>query len=730
MKKLKLLLLVFVFSPLSFLFANEGMWLPLLLESMNEKEMKSMGMKISAKDIYNINSGSLKDAIVSFGGFCTGEVISNQGLILTNHHCGYSAIQSHSTVEHNFLETGFWAMNHGQELPNAGLFATFIVRMEDVSNAALKGVTDIMDEKTRQSVIDKNLAQIRTTAKKNEWEDVMIRPFYEGNKYYLFITETYRDVRLVGAPPSSIGKFGADTDNWMWPRHTGDFSVFRIYADKNNRPAEYNAANVPYKPKKSLSISLDGVEEGDFTMVFGFPGRTYQYLPAIAVKQQAEILNPVKINIRDEALKQIDGFMRNDPKIKIQYASKFASTANAWKKWIGESQGLERTGGIEKKLAYEKEFQKRVDANPTFKQKYGTVLPQLNKLYADMESLALVRDHFNEVTRNTELFTVVGLMNTLNRTYINNGATGYTSEKEKILTRLNNFYADYNEKVDEAVFNVLMNIYFKNVPAQYIGDEAMALWKKQDESGEKLADHIYSKSRLVDQSKMKTMLEMPADEAIKTLSQDEALQFANSLIAKYSETITGKLNEQQSTINNLQRLYMQAQLDVFKDKRFYPDANSTLRLTYGKANGYQPRDAVKYEMYTDLDGLMEKYIPGDYEFDVPAKLIELHKAKDYGVYGKNGKMPVCFIGSNHTTGGNSGSPALDAYGNLVGLNFDRVWEGTMSDYSYDASICRNIMVDARFILFVIDKLGGAGHLIKEMKLVHPKKNQPKAKTAK
>lgn len=721
MKKIKLLLLVFLFSPISFLFANEGMWLPLLLESMNEKEMKSMGMKISAKDIYNINNGSLKDAIVSFGGFCTGEIISDKGLLLTNHHCGYSAIQSHSTVEHNFLETGFWAMNHGQELPNAGLFATFIVRMEDVSEAALKGVTENMNEKERQSLIDKNLVQIRSSAKRNDWEDVMIRPFYEGNKYYLFVTETYRDVRLVGTPPSSIGKFGADTDNWMWPRHTGDFSVFRIYADQNNRPAEYSASNVPLKPKKSLSISLDGVAEGDFTMVFGFPGRTYQYLPAIAVKQQAEVLNPVKINIRDAALKQMDGFMRNDPAIKIQYASKFASTANYWKKWIGESQGLERTGGIEKKQAYEKEFQKRVDANPAFKQKYGNLLSQFNQLYTEMEPLALVRDHYTEVARNTELFTVVGLMNGLNRTFINNGEVAYTTEKEKILNRLKSFFANYNATVDQAVFSKLSELYFKNVPAQYIGDEALASWVKFNNSGEKLASHIFSNTILADEQKIKTVLALPAADAIAKLGQDEGIQFANSVNAKYIETVTAKLNELQSAINNLQRIYMQAQLEVFKDKRFYPDANSTLRLTYGKAEGYSPKDAVKYELYTDLDGMMEKYIPGDYEFDVPAKLIELHRAKDYGRYAANGKMPVCFIGSNHTTGGNSGSPALDAYGNLVGLNFDRVWEGTMSDYSYDASICRNIMVDARFILFIIDKLGGAGHLIDEMKLVNPKK---------
>ena len=411
MKYLKHFLVVFCLSIVALVKADEGMWLPQLLQALNEKKMKSLGMKISAKDIYSINNGSLKDAIVSFNGGCTGEVISSRGLILTNHHCGFDAIQNHSTLKHNYIRDGFWAANNGQEIPNKGMFVTFIVRIEDVSKQALSGVTKDMSESERQSTIDKNIADIRKGAKKEAYQDGFVRGFFEGNQYYMFITETFRDIRLVGAPPSSIGNFGKDTDNWMWPRHTGDFSMFRIYANKENKPAEYSADNVPYTPKKSLSISLDGVAENDFTMVFGFPGRTTQYLQSSAVQQIMEVNDPAKIAIREKALAVIDGFMRKDEQIKIQYAAKYAGIQNSYKKWQGEVLGLTSTNALGKKKTYEADFQKRVNTNPQWKTQYGTLQGDLEAAYAEIKPLGYARDYYTEIISKIELFTIAAQLN-------------------------------------------------------------------------------------------------------------------------------------------------------------------------------------------------------------------------------------------------------------------------------------------------------------------------------
>jgi hypothetical protein len=703
----------------SLTFANEGMWLPQLLEQLNEKEMKSLGMKISASDIYNINKGSLKDAIVSFGGFCTAEVISTKGLILTNHHCGKDAIQNHSTVSNNYLKDGFWARNGGEELPNEGLTATFIVRIDDVTTAVLKGVTAAMDEKTRQSTVDQNIAALGKSVKKEEWQSSFIRPFYNGNKYYQFVTEVFKDVRMVGAPPSAIGEFGVDTDNWVWPRHAGDFSLFRIYADKNNRPAAYSPDNVPYTPKRSLNISLDGVKENDFTMVFGFPGRTTEYLPASAVKQNAELLNPLKIGIRDEALKIWGEYMRADEATKIQYSAKYASLANAWKKWQGESLGIRKSGALDKRKAYEAEFQKRVNANPALKEKYGTVLQQLNDRYSQLQPFAVARDYYTEVTGAIELFKINKWATDLTTAFKNGGDAAFTKKKEEVLAAAPDFYKDYRPDIDQRVATVLMDKYFGTIAPEYVGKGALDIWKDKA-SGEKVIREIYDDSKLLTLQNLQKMLSQNPAEVIDDLGEDEGIQFARAIINGYNTGVAPQVTALQNEINALQRTYMQAQTEVFKDKRFYPDANSTLRVAYGQVKGYKARDAVQYGYYTYLDGVMEKYKPGDYEFDVPAKLVELYKKKDYGPYGVNGRMPVDFIANNHTTGGNSGSPVLDAYGNLIGLNFDRVWEGTMSDYNYDPAYSRNIMVDIRYVLFIIDKLGGAGHLVKEMKLVHPK----------
>jgi hypothetical protein len=722
MKYIKHLLVGFCLSITSLAQANEGMWLPLLLEKLNEREMKSLGMKMSARDIYSVNNGSLKDAIVSFNGGCTGEVISSKGLILTNHHCGFDAIQNHSTLEHNYIRDGFWARNYGEEIPNQGMFVTFIVRIEDVSKQVLAGVTANVSEAERQSAIDKNMAEVRKNAKKESYQDILVRGFFENNQYYMFITETFRDIRLVGAPPSSIGNFGKDTDNWMWPRHTGDFSIFRIYAGKDNKPtAGYAADNVPYTPKRSLSISLDGVAEGDFTLVFGFPGRTTQYLQSAAVEQIMTVNDPAKIAIREKALTVIDGFMRKDEQIKIQYASKYAGIQNSYKKWQGEVLGLTSTNALGKKKTYEAEFQKRVNANPQWKQQYGNLLGDLETAYAEIKPYGYARDYYTEIMSKIELFAAAAAVNSLKTAYEKDGQKGYNVRMEQVKAQLTGFYDEYNATVDQRLFEVLLAMYIKDQDAQYQSPALKKLLADNGNNIEKVATKLYESTGLDDGKKTMQDLEKPATDIVELAKKDEAIALYLDLASTYSNQVTKKLNEVQARINKLNRSYVQAQMEVFKEKKFYPDANSTLRVTYGNVKGYNPRDAVKYDHYTYLDGVMDKYKPGDYEFDVPEKLRTLYKSKDYGQYGSNGKMPVCFIAMNHTTGGNSGSPALDAYGNLVGLNFDRVWEGTMSDINYDPSICRNIMVDIRYVLFVVDKFAGADHLIKEMKLVHPKK---------
>lgn len=702
--------------------ADEGMWLPLLLSKLNEKQMKSLGMKISAKDIYSINSGSLKDAIVSFGGFCTGEIISNKGLILTNHHCGFDAVQNHSTLEHNYIRDGFWAKNYSEELRNPSLFATFIVRVEDVSALALSGVTTAMTESERQSTIEKNIALIKNNTKKEEYQESFVRGFFENNQYYLFVTETYKDVRLVGAPPSAIGNFGKDTDNWMWPRHTGDFSMFRIYAGKNNKPAEYSPENVPYVPKRSLSISLDGTAENDFTMVFGFPGRTTEYLHSAAVEQIMKVNDPAKIAIRDKALNVIDGFMRKDEQIKIQYAAKYASIQNSYKKWQGEVMGLTSTDAVGKKRTYEAEFQKRVDANPQWKTQYGNLLGDLSAAYAELKPYGYARDYYFEITGKIEVLTIAGWMNSLVTIYEKEGEKGYQQKLGQIKAQLTGLYDEYNASVDQKLFAVLMEMYAKDQEAKYVSP-LLKEFLNGSENYEGLAVKMYEQTMFDDAAATMKLLEKPAADVVAEIKKQWIVQLNLDLGKTYQAQVQGKLSEIQARINKLQRTYMQAQMDVFKEKTFYPDANSTLRVTYGNVKGYNPRDGVQYGFYTYLDGVMEKYKPGDYEFDVPQKLRDLYTKKDFGQYGNNGKMPVCFIARNHTTGGNSGSPALDAYGNLIGLNFDRVWEGTMSDINYDPSICRNIMVDIRYVLFIIDKFAGASHLVQEMKLVHPKRSR-------
>lgn len=694
MKYIKLIIFLVAFQVSA---QQGGMWIPSLLEGMNESEMQNLGSQLTAKDIYDVNNSSLKDAIGHFNGGCTSEVISPKGLLLTNHHCGYSQIQSHSSLENDYLKDGFWAMSLEEEIPNEGLYVEFIVRIEDVTEQMLNGINDEMSPREKQSKIDLNRNEVLKSVTKEDWHGVKIRPFYKGNQYYLFVTERFEDVRLVGAPPSSIGKFGSDTDNWVWPRHTGDFSIFRIYADKNNRPAKYSKDNVPYQPKHFLPISLDGIEEGDFTMVFGFPGRTNEYLPAVAVEQITQKVNPSNIAIREAALKVIDANMKADDQIRIQYASKQARIANAWKKWIGENLGIEKSGAVAIKRKFESEFTKALKAQGKT-EAYGNLLTEFDRLYAEFETVNVKRNNFIEVfIRTNELMQMMFRLTQMENA-ANNGEASFEKARTSMINRLKGIHKNYNVNVDKGVFSSVMPLYTDKVDASIYDNTAFT--------------SLEGALSLLD-GDMKTVLER--------LNNDAAYVYAKPMVMEFYKNLEPEFQRINTQINALQTTYMKALMEVMPEERYFPDANSTLRVTYGKVNGYAPRDAVYYNPVTYLDGVIEKYVPGDYEFDVPQKLRDLYDAKDYGQYAdSNGKLPICFLGTNHTTGGNSGSPAIDAEGNLIGLNFDRVWEGTMSDIYYDPEICRNIMVDLRYVLFIVDKYAGAKRLIDEMKLVHPK----------
>ena len=695
---MKLLRLLLLFITINVTAQQGGMWIPSLLEGMNETEMANLGSKLTAQDIYDVNNSSLKDAIGHFNGGCTSEVISDQGLVLTNHHCGYSQIQSHSSLENDYLKDGFWAMNLEEELPNEGLFIEFIVSISDVTSDILAAVNDEMTEKEKQSVIDKISNGLMKNWSRESWQDVKVKSFYNGNQYFLFVTERFEDIRLVGAPPSSIGKFGSDTDNWVFPRHTGDFSLFRIYADANNRPAKYSKDNKPYKPKHHLPVSLDGVSEGDFTMVFGFPGRTNEYLPAVAIEHITKEFNPTNIAIREAALKVIDAKMKASDEVRIKYASKQARIANAWKKWIGENLGIDKSKAVEKRREFESTFTKALKEKG-LEDKYGQILPEFDRLYAEFGPINIKRRNFIEVFLVTNELMQMTLRAYQMEQMITENPESFDNAKAGFVGRLKGIHKNYDVDLDRGVYQNVMPFYSDKIDAS-----------------------IYDKTALTSLDSAMSMLDGDAETVLKNLNADAAYAYAKPLIAEFFDSINQEYQEKNEPITALQTQYMTALMEALPNERYFPDANGTLRVTYGQVRGYSPRDAVYYNPVSYLDGVVEKYVPGDYEFDVPERLLELYNNKDYGQYAdSNGKVPVCFLGTNHTTGGNSGSPAIDANGNLVGLNFDRVWEGTMSDINYDPEICRNIMVDLRYVLFIIDKYAGAKHLIDEMKLVHPKK---------
>ncbi len=698
--------------------ADEGMWFPQLLQQLNAAEMRIKGLQIPVEEIYSVNKNSLKDAVVLFGGGCTGEIISSEGLLLTNHHCGFGEIQSHSTLEHNYLRDGFWAMSPKEELPCPGLTATFIIRIEDVTKeyAVLEGLS----ETDRAAKIKEISARLEKKAIEGTHYEARVRQFYSGNEFYLIVTETFKDVRLVGAPPSAIGKFGGDTDNWMWPRHTGDFSIFRVYADAENKPADYSEKNVPFKPRHFFSISLKGVQPEDFTMVYGFPGRTQEYISSYQLQTILEVTNPNRIRVRDERLRIMGEAMRSSEALHLKYADKQSGVSNGWKKWKGESKGLENANGLQKKQYFEIDFSSWCAADPARAKKYGDILPSLQRLYTGNRPYLAANDFYSEAAMGTEILPfAVGMKAFADLAAKENPDTAALNKEFRgVKGGLEGYFKDYDAPTDLKMTASLLEIFDGAIPDSLKPAYFTELRNRYNLDFHKLAEELFAKSILDDSDKLMKLFSKSPAACGKALKKDPAYRLADELITFYRSRIADKVTALNTELARLNRIYMAGQREMQPDKKFYPDANSTLRLAYGQVRGYDARDAVRFNYYTTLDGLMEKYIPGDEEFDVPTRLIELYNKKDYGRYAVNGTVPVAFIATNHTTGGNSGSPVLNALGQLIGTNYDRVWEGTMSDILFNPEICRNVTLDIRYTLFIIDKYAGAQRLINEMDIIN------------
>ena len=666
--------------------ADEGMWLPVLI-NQRIKDMRAKGFKLKAEDVYSVNKACLKDAVVLFGSGCTGELVSGEGLLFTNHHCGYGQIQRHSSVEHDYLKDGFWAMSRDQELPNKGLTVSFLEYMEEVTDAVLKGYGEGMTERQRDSVIKVNSqALVADAVKEGKGLRANVEALFYGNQYFLFVFRTFKDVRLVGAPPSSIGKFGGDTDNWMWPRHTGDFSIFRIYADKDNNPADYSPENVPYHPKKFFKISTKGVKEGDFTFVYGCPGSTKEYVTSDEVEYTGSVSDPKKIDLRTKRLDIMKKYMGQSQAVRIQYSSKAANVSNAWKKWQGEEKGIRRMKTVEKKKEYQERFKEWAKGT-----RYDGLVEKLETLYQKRNPYFLAYEYYNETVRSIELLQIASTVMMIIK---NKEAKDAVAEQ---------FFKDYYQPIDEEIFVAMLKAfdsemsdefkpqYFKEKLKSYGSVEA---WQKD----------IYAKSLFTDKERV---LALTKDDA-EAIKNDPAYQMYDAFYKWYFNTLRPVINDVNSQIRLAYRDYMQGQMDYEPQKQFYPDANLTLRIAYGNVKGYSPADGVYYSPVSTLKGIIEKDNPNIFDYNIPQAL------RDIYAEGGHDDQPVCFLATNHTTGGNSGSPIIHADGNLIGINFDRVWEGTMSDIVYDPSVCRNISLDIRYLLFNIEHIGHAEYLFNEM----------------
>ncbi len=712
-------ILIFTYAPLS---AHEGMWIPSTLQQLIIGDMQSAGLKLSAEDIYSINQSSLKDAIVHFGGGCTAEVISRKGLILTNHHCGYSQIQSHSSVDQDYLSDGFWAVTQNDELANAGLTATFIVKIEDVTKAMMAAGGD-KEGMEREMALRVKASELIAEATSGTHYTGEIKPFFYGNAYYMIVKETFLDVRLVGAPPSSIGKFGGDTDNWMWPRHTGDFSMFRIYAGPDNKPAPYSENNVPFEPRHSLPINMDGLQPGDFTMVFGFPGLTEQYITSDAVKFVLDRANPARYAMRQASLDVIDAAMLDSDTVRIQYAAKQSRIANAHKKWIGQSMGLKAFDAVEKKQNFEEEYRTAAaKSNP----KVADIPDRIAELYKTYGDYALAREYLVEFYYyGPEILRFANQFDALALHYDSLEQAGILdAELSKLKSATERHFKNYDVRVDRKVMAAQLPLLLNDCPDMLIPELMRDYKKKYGSDGDAMARVFFEKTIFSDKEGVMEFLDKPGKKTASKILKDPAYISAQALLDNWAESVRPGYEGFKDVENALMAEYVKTSMELFPDDTYWPDANSTIRLSFGKMEGSDPRDGMEYLPYTTLEGIAQKYIEGHRDFDVDKRLLELHEKRDYGRYATDGELRVCFLGSNHTTGGNSGSPALDANGHLVGLNFDRTWESTMSDIMFNPDICRNIMVDIKYVLFIVDKFAGAGHLIDEMELIYASENAP------
>lgn len=690
-------------------YADEGMWLPLTIKEAIYGDMKKLGLQLTPEQIYSVNGSSLKDAIVSLGGFCTGEIISRQGLLLTNHHCAESSIQSHSSVDHDYLEEGFWAQTMEDELPNPGLYARFLVRMEDATKKVLSGVKDSMSQEERKSLIDAAINRLAKEATEGTTYNAEVKPVLEGNQYYLFVYETYPDVRLVGAPPGGIGYYGGETDNWTWPRHTGDFALFRVYMSPDGKPAEFSPENIPLKPKHHLPISLKGYSEHDFAMIMGFPGSTKRYATSFSLELAINQTNPELIRIMDVRQNILKEAMQKDEETRIQYHSKFFRISNALKYYRGQTKGIIDQKVIEKRKELEARFQQWVDQRKSRKESYGNALPNISQAYDEIKKFnpAMVYDRYasyliESVSFSNSFYPLASILSAENmEEQVKQAIAQARGEAVE-------FFSDYRPEIDKQVFAALMQLY-----SEQISDELKPVFLRERRNFRVWADSVYGVSIFTDKARLMSFLDDPSAE--KLLS-DPVYKIGQQLMDHYME-IRGKTTQAQNMLDEGNRLFVKGLMEMQPDKRFYPDANSTMRLTYGTILGYSPADGIIYKHYTTMEGLAAKDKPGDEEFDVPDRLIDLYRQDDFAPYFKERPVKLNFLSNNDITGGNSGSPVMNASGELIGIAFDGNWEAMSSDIAYIPDLQRTISVDIRYVLWVIDKFAGARHLIDEMTLV-------------